>query len=221
MLGVPLGSDTVVSQHVKNKLMTTAAKVMAKLVEFDDSQAAMYLLRLSYGIVRANHFMRTTPLPQWKEIAEKFDECVRDAVVQILGTTLPGDAYAQTCVSTRFGGLGIRRVVDHADVSFACSWHFSKLQVPVEAKDWSLPSHIPERMMFSQRCASTEIDAKTMDALIALARHLVTRKDCAVLTCLMPTRGSLRFPRSSMAKTLSCQSVCLSLLCAACSAFLC
>ena len=80
MLGVPLGSDDMVSQHVQSKLMTTATKVMAKLVEFDDSQAAMYLLRLSYGIVRANHFMRA----QWKEIAAKFDECVRDAVVQIL-----------------------------------------------------------------------------------------------------------------------------------------
>jgi hypothetical protein len=30
---------------------------MAKLAEFEDPQAAMYLLRVSYGIVRANHFM--------------------------------------------------------------------------------------------------------------------------------------------------------------------
>jgi hypothetical protein len=35
---------------------------MGKLASFEDSQVAMYLLKLSYGIVRANHFMRTTPL---------------------------------------------------------------------------------------------------------------------------------------------------------------
>ena len=60
---------------------------MSKLAAFEDPQAAMYLL--PYGIVRANHFMRTTPLPQWSQVAGKFDQCVRDAVAQILGTTFP------------------------------------------------------------------------------------------------------------------------------------
>jgi len=73
MLGVPLGSDEFVGKMVSGRLLTTSTKVMAKLVEFDDPQAAMYILRLSYGIVRANHFMRTTPLAQWSEVAAKFD----------------------------------------------------------------------------------------------------------------------------------------------------
>ena len=66
MLGVPLGSDAFVCKLVEGKLLATSSKVMAKLADFDDPQAAMYLLRLSYGIVRANHFMRTTSLPQWE-----------------------------------------------------------------------------------------------------------------------------------------------------------
>ena len=66
MLGVPLGSDAFVCKLVEGKLLATSTKVMAKLADFDDPQAAMYLLRLSYGIVRANHFMRTTSLPQWE-----------------------------------------------------------------------------------------------------------------------------------------------------------
>ena len=99
MLGVPLGK---VPKYVEDRLIASTTKVMAKLVEFDDSQAAMYLLRLSYGIVRANHFMRTTPM------AEKFDRCVRDAVAQIIGTTFPGESYTQSCMSTKVGGLGSR-----------------------------------------------------------------------------------------------------------------
>ena len=76
---------------------------MAKLAEFEDPQAAMYLLRLSYGIVRANHFMRTTPLLQWEQVAADFDTCVRDTVSEILGSTFPGDSYLQACVSTKIG----------------------------------------------------------------------------------------------------------------------
>ena len=55
MLGVPLGSDASVSNYVQGKLLASSVKVMSKLAEFEDTQAAMYLLRLSYGIVRANH----------------------------------------------------------------------------------------------------------------------------------------------------------------------
>ena len=112
MLGVPLGSDDFVSHFVEGKLCAGTVKVMAKLAEFEDPQAAMYLLRLSYGIVRANHFMRTTPLPQWSDQAEKFDRCVRDTVAEILGTKFTDDSYAQACMSTKIDGLGIRRVVD-------------------------------------------------------------------------------------------------------------
>ena len=63
MLGVPLGSDGFVANFVEDKLLSGTVKMMSKLAEFEDPQAAMYLLRISYGIVRANHFMRTTPLP--------------------------------------------------------------------------------------------------------------------------------------------------------------
>jgi hypothetical protein len=123
MLGVPLGSQGFVSDYIEGKLLARSVKVMSKLAEFEDAQAAMYLLRLSYGIVRANHFMRTTPLPQWCDVAAKFDECVRDAVCKIIGSPLSGAAYDQACISTKVGGLGIRRVVDHAIGAFSAGWH--------------------------------------------------------------------------------------------------
>ena len=46
------------AEYVAGELLPTAQKVMAKLAGFEDSQIA-------YSIVRANHFMRTTPLFQW------------------------------------------------------------------------------------------------------------------------------------------------------------
>src|SRR6187402_454682 len=62
MLGVPLGCDEFVSKFVEKKLLGRLQCTVDKLVDFEDSQASSYLLRVSYSIVRAVHFMRTTPL---------------------------------------------------------------------------------------------------------------------------------------------------------------
>ena len=88
-----------------------------------DTQAAIFLLRLSFGIVRATHFTRTTPITLWTKQAEQFDAKVRDTVFQILGLQQTPEAYDQISVSTTIGGLGIRRVLDHAKGAFTASWH--------------------------------------------------------------------------------------------------
>ena len=165
MLGVPLGSDASVSNYVQGKLLASSVKVMSKLAEFEDTQAAMYLLRLSYGIVRANHFMRTTPLPQWSEVANKFDLCVRDTVSKILGTNFPGDSYDQACISTNVGGLGVRRVVDHAVGAFSASWYESSR---TSGETWAAPALChPE--YHSQSVASAAVDRAAFDGLLARA----------------------------------------------------
>ena len=61
MLGVPLGGDVFVSDFVRKKLLGRLSETVEKLVWFEDSQAATYLLRVSYSIVRAVHFMRSNP----------------------------------------------------------------------------------------------------------------------------------------------------------------
>ena len=102
----------------------------------------MYL-RISYGIVRAVHFMRTTPLAQWRPHAVQFDAKIRHTAEQILGRPLSDEAYRQASISTRLGGLG-------ADLAFAASWHESKTTA---REDWVRPSGVPESAA-SQRSAS-------------------------------------------------------------------
>ena len=57
MLGVPLGSDAFVKEFVGKKLLGRLQSTINQLVEFEDTQAAFFLLRTSFSIVRA-HFMR-------------------------------------------------------------------------------------------------------------------------------------------------------------------
>jgi len=69
MLGVPLGSNEFVSKYVDQELVAAAKKFMKELSDFEDTQIGLYLLRISFGIVRAVHFMRTTPFNQWAKQA--------------------------------------------------------------------------------------------------------------------------------------------------------
>jgi len=168
ILGVPLGSDEWVAAYVQRELLPATEKAMRKLVKFEDSQVAMYLLRLSYSIVRANHFMRTTPLSQWQDQATVFDKLIRDSTELILGLRLPEAAYDQACVSTRSGGFGIRRARDHAPLAYAASFKSSKAYCQ---EDWTIPPDIPnpDAARYSQHLASCELDKVTMDRLKAAA----------------------------------------------------
>jgi hypothetical protein len=114
MLGVPLGSDANVSAYVEEKLISRAKGVMEKLSGFEDTRSALYLLRLSFGSVRAVHFMRTHAPHCWSKQAEGFDQLVRVTAEQILGCTFPSAAYDQACLSP-----GLRRVALHADLAFS------------------------------------------------------------------------------------------------------
>jgi hypothetical protein len=178
MLGVPLGSEEFVEGYVGGELLPLAKRVMEKLVEFEDTQAAMYLLRVSFGIVRANHFMRTTPLPAWEKHAKSFDGIVRSSTESILGKAMPDDAYDQACVSSKVGGLGIRRVVEHAPVAFGASWWYSNVLC---GEEWIRPAAVPESIT-RQRGASEEIDKKTMEKLVSKAsireKQRLKRLDC-------------------------------------------
>src|SRR5665213_3359552 len=124
----------------------------------------MYLLRLSYGIVRANHFMRTTPLPQWSQVAAKFDDRVRDTVTHILGTPLPAESYVQACTSTKIGGLGIRRVVDHAGGAFTASWHES---AHTSGEEWILPASCGPKPISQHEASANDVPLMTSSLVLA------------------------------------------------------
>ena len=110
----PCGSPAFTSDFVEKKLIGRLQATVDKLVAFEDTQAASYLLRVSYSIVRAVHFMRTTPLHLWRAQAVKFDAMVRKAIERILGFPMSDVTFAQASLTPKLGGLGLRRLVEHA-----------------------------------------------------------------------------------------------------------
>jgi hypothetical protein len=141
MLGVPLGSDAFCASFVEGRLLPRLKDGLTRLESFNDSQSAMFLLRTSYGIVRANHFMRTTPLSLWEVHAQVFDEGVRHTAESILGFPFAPGEYQQACLTPSLGGLGLRRVVDHARAAFSASWRES---LDTSGEPWSVPPGLVE-----------------------------------------------------------------------------
>ena len=165
MLGVPLGSTEFVSDFVKAKLLSRLDSTMQKLIEFEDSQAAMFLLRISFGIVRGVHFMRTTPLHQWRDQAVSFDAKVRDTAETILGRPMSDRTYAQASLTPTLGGLGLRRAVEHADGAYAASWHESRATA---REEWVRPAGVPEGAA-SQKTTSFKFDKAMHEWLLTTA----------------------------------------------------
>jgi len=172
MLGVPLGSKSKNAAYVERKLFSRLDKVTDKLKDFDDSQSAFYLLRVSFSIVRATHFMRTTPLSNWTSEALKFDSEIRTAAEAILGFTFEDESsYLQACLTPSLGGLGLRRTVVHADTAYAASF----LEAMGESGErWAVPSVVLSCESRSQKDASYNIDKKIHAQLV---EHAHTRRE--------------------------------------------
>jgi len=167
MLGVPLGPESFTDEFVRDSLLGITEGVMSKLMDFEDTQAALFLLRLSFGIVRATHFMRTTPLSLWSKQAEQFDRKICHTIFQCLGLKPVNEAYDQVSVSTKIGGLGIRRIVDHAKGAFTASWF--EAQVTTH-ESWVKPDDADCSADYAtQRKASSATDVAIVSKLKARA----------------------------------------------------
>ena len=104
--------------------------------------------------------MRTTPLSLWSKQAGEFDEKVSQTVFQCLGLKPTDEADAQASVSTTIGGLGVRRILDHANGAFTASWHEAQV---ITCEKWIKP---PDKdcsgVYNSQHAASATTDAAIM-----------------------------------------------------------
>ena len=122
MLGVSLGSDEKVAAFVESKIFAKLIPMVERLSDFDDLQSAFFLLRVSFTIVRATHFMRTTPLNQWRDQAVRFDGAIRRAAESIFGAPFNNQSYTQAALTPRLGGQILPLLVDTRQIASDERW---------------------------------------------------------------------------------------------------
>jgi hypothetical protein len=189
MLGVPLGSCSNVAEYVGKKLFSRLKLMVDRLVDFDDSQSAFFLLRVSFSIVRATHFMRTTPA-QWSVEAAEFDATLRRAAESILGFPFSDQCYAQAALTPRLGGFGMRRIVDHSNIAFTASWYESRSTC---GEKWELrATWVPRPIRSRARSSRTN---KFLNASLTKPRTLGNVSAFVDWGVSTPVPGFLQFPR--------------------------
>ena len=141
--------------------------------------------------MRAVHFMRTTPLEHLPlDHAKSFDKLMRKAVETILGTPLPEHSYKQSCLTPKLGGMGMRKVEEHADVAFHASWHEARLTSKEEG--WTPPAGVPAEYT-PQAVASFKIDEKAHSELVSEFDQAASPREtlAASFAVLSPMRAGL------------------------------
>jgi hypothetical protein len=146
---------------------------MKMLSQWEDSQAAYYMLRSSYSIVRATHFSRCAPLPTWLDAATDFDLTVRDTAEKILCFPITDTMYDQASMSSSVGGLSLRKVTAHASGAFNASWNESRR---FSKEKWAPRADLLGLKDLNQRAASALVDRKQLDTLKANASPRDVRK---------------------------------------------
>ena len=68
---------------------------------------------------------------------------IRNAIEDILGFPMSDFTFAQACLTPKLGGLGLRRVVEHADLAYQASWHES--QKTARRRGCLLPECLPKQ----------------------------------------------------------------------------
>ena len=146
------------------------------MVGLEDTQSETYLLRVSYSIVRAVHFMRTTPLRQWKKEGVEFDEMVCDAAGRIIGHPFDVRTFTQAALTPKLGGLGLRKSVEHADFAYSAHWHESRVQ---SRETWVRPHQVGE-VHVRQALASYDFDEQMHKYLVDSAQTSERGSACSV-----------------------------------------
>jgi hypothetical protein len=175
MLGIPLGSPVFNARYVEYKLNKRTSPVLKKLAQFEDPQAAIYLLRVSNSIVKAGYFMRTTEIQDWSVQARAFDQEVVATAENILAIPLANNVQIRLAPSK--GGLGLRRVSDHAPGAFVASWNATR--VPDEK--WTVPVLCAGKPAQSQAEASQVFDDNLFESVLSSLSEQRSKKHLACI----------------------------------------
>ena len=81
-------------------------------------QVAIQLLQSCLSVLQLNHLLRTIPGHFIIEQLSRFDSGWRHSLCQITNSSIPDPAWMQATLPLRFGGLGLRIVLESSSAAF-------------------------------------------------------------------------------------------------------
>jgi len=119
LLGCPLTIEAI--PPVINSKTQKMEKLSSRLNDIS-AHSAFYLLRASISIPRLIYFLRCCPSWKAESSLKAYDDCLKQSLEKILNVRLHQDAWNQSGLPVKKGGLGIRHAVDMALPCFLSSF---------------------------------------------------------------------------------------------------
>ena len=143
------------SGFVEKKLLGRLLDTVNRLVNLKTLKQPPIYCELASAL--CVQFISCAPrLDQWQEQASKFDGMIRATTEKILDFPMDDPTFAQASLTPRLGGLGLRKVIEHANLAYHASWYEAQ---KVAKEKWTPPANLPAEYL-SQQDASFEFDAK-------------------------------------------------------------
>ena len=120
LLGGPIGSDSFCNEHTKSRV-DKALEVLKALGELPDPQVALILLRHCASFSKLVYSLRVVPHQKHSSALQEFDIAVQDCVESFLGFPFLESDWTLATLSTKMGGLGLRKTELHSPAAFLAS----------------------------------------------------------------------------------------------------
>ena len=111
-----------VRQHI-NKVLESQARLM----DLENPQVALHLLRSCLGLCKLNHLQCTVPTSIVSDLWRHFDDGLRHSLGSITQSSISDAAWQQASLPVRYGGLGLRTALPSAPAAFLGICNASRL----------------------------------------------------------------------------------------------
>ena len=120
LLGAP-----ILDQSMEEVLMSKLEDLnrMAERLLTVDSHDALFLLKSCFSIPKLTYFIRSAPTFKAMDVLKLYDEKIKQTLQSILNVELKENAWHQSSLPVKRGGLGIRLASDLALPAFLSSAH--------------------------------------------------------------------------------------------------
>eukprot|EP00971_Amphidinium_carterae_P257080 5103681-Amphidinium_carterae.1 len=169
LLGAPIGTAQYCCQKARDKVVG-AEPLLQAISQLPQKQTALHLLRYCGTFSLITYLMRTTPQLFIHEVLAEFDEVVKAALGEIMGTEVPLHAWMQAQLSLAKGGLGLRSPVLHAPGAYLASTH------QVVARASSLYPAFTEDTQWTRACRTALTKQIDPSIPLSLEGDMLTQK---------------------------------------------
>ena len=126
LLGSPLlGSKEYFDVFFKSRV-DVVLDAQARLVNLDNPQVSVHLLRSCLSACKINHLLRTVPPGTADSQLARFDHGLRHTLGVITQSSISDTCWLQATLPIRLGGLGFRETLTSSSAAFLGSCHSSR-----------------------------------------------------------------------------------------------